>query len=293
MSLKNRIRVAGMICGAAVALTGISSAQAVITLQVSVVPWNLSNSNAAVMNANGWEALELTLVADGKSVGVDAWDFKNPVTGFTDKNHDPLAIPVGISGPIHQAWSVASDGTISPTPLAPNTANAGGVPQSSAATSQVDSFWANYPANYNFITFDPRLEDNNVSDSPLSSIAPSSVLDTPGIDYGVGSSMTESGSFFAVRNPGAAGYDTTIHAVPTTVDLAFLVVPKNLSGGDDVHVFGYVGDSQGGGFVINQIVNPAIPGASGTSPDSQTAPEPASVGLMAGLAAVLLRRGKN
>lgn len=283
--------IPALMAAAVVSTFAVEQAQATISLVITQIPFS-STANSTKLNTNGWMAVKIQLVStvpSGTAPGITAFDFKNPVSGFTDAPNNPLGITIGITGPTIQSWTETDDGTgndtfnVNKTPQGALTS----LPNSTTTTNLADSFWANYPASFQFASIDAPSENNNLANvssnppytgNPIADKIPvddgsgaGSVL--PGFDNGVGSLMTESGAILG-----------TLTA--TTLDLAFLIVPKNGSAanGTLVHIFGAAGDSAGADFTINADING---GGSAT-------PEPASIGLMGlGVAGLLARRKRK
>lgn len=289
-------RAAGLLFASAAfsALTTTASAQ--ISLKVTVIPWNLSNTRAATLNANGWEAVSLRLIADTtQSPAISVFDFGDVVRGIDDPANNPNGYTIGISGPIHQQWTVADDGSgnettvTQPTPQSVVTGSTGFFGFTTTATTRVDSFWAQYPSNIDTLSPLPPKENsnqaniasnagNNYTGSPLTDTGATYDTDgTPllsGSDYGVGSLMnwTTGVVFDSPPSPNPAPH-------PLSIDIAYLVIPKNLSGGQEVRIYGVVGDTAGGDFLMNQVINPA--------------PEPASVAIFGAAGAALAVRKRR
>jgi len=265
-----------MMMAAATALSLAASASANITLQATQV--TLTN---ATLVANGWVGYRLALVADGTaSTGVQSFDFKNPVAGFTSTT----VAPIGISGPILQSWvqdTSADDGStvLTPTPT-------GAVP-TTATTSKTDSYWSNFAAALQFSAIDNPSEDNNgvtVASNLISGYTGSPITDIPAVpDNGNGTAVngTQNGAGSTMTISGAIKAN-----VPVSINIAFVIVPANLvngSKGNQVTVYGVALDPVNGEFVIDTVLNPAATGPA--------TPEPASIGLLGmGVAGLLVRR---
>jgi len=276
-----------MMLAAAAAMAFAVQANASIAVTTTVIPLNPANADDALLAANGWQAIKVSLVASGSSAGVVAWDFAHAVTGFTFTS---VGTP-GISGPTFQAWSDQS--TASPQVLTKGNiaTNPSGLPQTSVAASaagKIDSYFANYAAGYGFTDGDSPNEDNNFQmlaaghtnqvdgyqASPVSDIG-------DGTSDGVGSLMTWAG---AIKPNPTSTSSTVLKAAPISVDLAYLIVPINANGLNNVRIYGVVNDDKGASSVIDSILNPGIP---------VTTPEPASVGLLGLGAAGILARRRN
>jgi hypothetical protein len=277
------------ILAAAVAAIFAAEAKASISLQVTPVP--LTGTDGTALTANGWEALKLTFVADGtQSGGVVAWDFAEAVTGLTSTS----VLPIGISGPIYQTW----DDSTTPTPLSTKTNHGtvgsttnppGSLPQPSAGSSITDSFFAVYPSGYSESDGTGANEDNNlVVNTSANNLVTGNygfspiqdVSDDGSNGNGVGSTMTWAG---AIKPNSASTSSTVLKTAPISLDWAYVIVPINANGKNNVTIYGTVGDDKNSTFVIDQVLNPGAV--------STTTPEPASVGLVAvGVMGLLARR---
>jgi len=285
-----------MILAAATAMTFAVHAQATITVHTQVIPLNPANADTATLAANGWEALKVYLVADGSaqgSTGVVSWDFAEAVSGFTSTS---VGTP-GISGPMLQVWTDTADSTPQSSTTGTITAAPGGLPQSTTQTSaagKIDSFFAKYPAGYAFTDGTSPNEDNNFALTSTNNLisdnyqaAPAALAgdlgngDGNGNSVGVGSLMTWAG---AIKPTAGATSSSVLKAAPLSVDLAYIIVPINADGKNNVTIYGDILDDKGNNFVVNQVLNPG---------SVSTTPEPASIGLIGLGAAGLLARRKN